>query len=171
VTKEMLDANRTIAYAGACGELAMRQWKWILVIAPTGVLVAFIASVFWPQSDRITRANFQRLREGMTAAEVVAILGSSGDYRTEPVIYDILQQSAYFQPLIDADDFTIRHCYWCNDTSEIIVSFNRSFNVERFGWVNAVGSNSSSFETFRWRVNRQWYKCTGQTGCVKRPLL
>ena len=153
----------------------MRNWKWIALVVAAAIPVAFVASVLWPQSDRITQENFQGLREGMDWSEVKAILGSPGDYRTEPVAYDDAQRSAYFRPMMSTDEateYTLSHtCYWSNDASMVVVSFNRSGEVDRFGWVDAIGPKPDSLTTFRWRVNRQWYKWTGQTGCVRTPLL
>ena len=39
--------------------------------------------MLWPRPDRITRENYERIRVGMSSAEVEAILGGPpGDYRT-----------------------------------------------------------------------------------------
>src|SRR5437660_8314335 len=52
-----------------------------VVLVMAGVLVALLGS--WP--CRVTRANCDKLKEGMTQAEVHAILGGPpGDYRTRP---------------------------------------------------------------------------------------
>ena len=61
----------------------MRRRKLLVVLAGLAVLVAAGAVVLWPEPpSRITRENFDRVREGMTQAEVEAILGPPGDYRT-----------------------------------------------------------------------------------------
>jgi hypothetical protein len=49
------------------------------------VVVAAGVVVLWPQpqpSSRVTRENFDRIHDGMSRAEVEAILGPRGDYRT-----------------------------------------------------------------------------------------
>ncbi len=52
-----------------------------VVLVMAGVLVALLGP--WP--CRVTRANCERIKEGMTRAEVEAILGGPpGDYRTRP---------------------------------------------------------------------------------------
>jgi hypothetical protein len=51
-----------------------RWWLWSgVVLLPAGLLGA--ALVLLPPHSRITKANFMRIRHGMTAAEVQAILG------------------------------------------------------------------------------------------------
>jgi hypothetical protein len=58
----------------------MRRRKPLPVPAGRAVLLAAGAFVLWPRPERITRENFKRIREGMTQAEVEAILGPPGDY-------------------------------------------------------------------------------------------
>jgi hypothetical protein len=62
----------------------MRRRKLLVVL--TGlVVVAAVAVVLWPPTDpasRITQENFERIKPGMTMAEVTAILGPPGDYKT-----------------------------------------------------------------------------------------
>jgi hypothetical protein len=60
----------------------MRRRTLLVVLAVLAVVVA-AGVVLWPRPpSRITRENFDRIREGMTRAEVEAILGPPGDYRT-----------------------------------------------------------------------------------------
>src|SRR5262245_31156651 len=83
-----MDARRPPAYAGGrSGEGdAMRGRKrlWVLVGLAAVLLAvgAFMAGP--PPPDRVTRANFDRVWEGMSRAEVEAILGPPGDYTTGP---------------------------------------------------------------------------------------
>jgi hypothetical protein len=61
------------------GEFAIR--KWILL----GALAALLAGgrvALLPRPSRITPENCHHLKSGMTRAEVEAILGPPGDYRT-----------------------------------------------------------------------------------------
>jgi hypothetical protein len=54
-----------------------------VVLAGLAVVVAAGAVVLWPRlPSRITRENFDRLKKGMSRAEVEAILGPPGDCRT-----------------------------------------------------------------------------------------
>jgi hypothetical protein len=55
----------------------MRRRTLLVALAGLAVVV-----VLWPPEDRITEANLGRIKEGMTQAEVEAILGPPGDYRT-----------------------------------------------------------------------------------------
>jgi hypothetical protein len=51
------------------------------------VLVAVGTLGLWPRQDRIPHENFDRIRDGISLAEVEAILGPLGDYRTRPTTY------------------------------------------------------------------------------------
>jgi hypothetical protein len=63
----------------------MRRWK---LLAALGLAVVVAAGSFlWLRPNpalRITRENCDRIRAGMTRAEVEAILGPPGDYTTGP---------------------------------------------------------------------------------------
>ena len=59
----------------------MRRRKLLVVLAGLAVVAAGVV-VLWPRPDRITRENCDRIRPGMTRAEVEAILGPPDDYRT-----------------------------------------------------------------------------------------
>ena len=58
----------------------MRRRKLLIVLVLAGLTVVVVmagAVVLWPQPpSRITRENFDRIKEGMSRAEVEAILGS-----------------------------------------------------------------------------------------------
>ena len=47
------------------------------------------AVALWPRADPITQENCDRIRKGMTLAEVEAILGPPGDYRNGPTDFDL----------------------------------------------------------------------------------
>ena len=80
----------------------MRRPKLLLALAGLGVAVAVGVVVLWPQpGDRITRENFDRIREGMSRAEVEAIFGGRpGDYRT------VRTENEYYEPRSDPENPT-----------------------------------------------------------------
>jgi hypothetical protein len=57
----------------------MRRRRLLVVLAGLAVVVAAGVVVLWPRPDRVTRVNCDRIREGMSRAEVVGILGPPGD--------------------------------------------------------------------------------------------
>src|SRR6516162_2477131 len=64
----------------------MRRRTLLVVLVGLAVVVAVGAVVLWPQPpSRITRENYDRIREGMSRAEAQAILGPPGDYTTGPL--------------------------------------------------------------------------------------
>ena len=66
-----------------------RRRKLLVALAGLAVVVAVGAVILWSQlePDRITQASFERIRVGMTRADVAAILGPAGDFRTKESIY------------------------------------------------------------------------------------
>jgi hypothetical protein len=57
----------------------------LVALAGLAVVIAAGVVVLWPREDRVTRGNFDRIRAGMSRAEVEAILGPPGDYTTGPL--------------------------------------------------------------------------------------
>jgi outer membrane protein assembly factor BamE (lipoprotein component of BamABCDE complex) len=53
----------------------MRMRKLLVALAGLAVVVAAGVVALWPQPLRATWENYDSIREGMTRAEVVAILG------------------------------------------------------------------------------------------------
>jgi hypothetical protein len=66
----------------------LRRRQLLVALAVLAVLVAVGLFVLWPRLDRITDENFNRIQEGMSRAEVEAILGPPGDCRAAPTTYD-----------------------------------------------------------------------------------
>jgi hypothetical protein len=107
---------------------------------------------FPPTNPRLTRENFDRIKEGMKRADVEAILGPPGDYRTGPIDPDPqvimflpsgrrrenwshawLGDKAIFLAWVDPDGTITQHCF-------------RSMELEpvEFGTL------------MRWRCRRWW---------------
>jgi hypothetical protein len=62
----------------------MRRRTLLVALAGLAVVVAAGTVALWPRAEpnRITQENCDRIKEGMSRAEVEAILGPPGDYRT-----------------------------------------------------------------------------------------
>jgi hypothetical protein len=65
----------------------MRRRTLLVALAGLAVVGAAGVVVWWPRADRITQENYDRIRPGMSRAEVEAILGPAGDYRSGPTIW------------------------------------------------------------------------------------
>src|SRR5262245_13696687 len=62
----------------------MRRRKPLVALAALAVVAAAGVVVVWPRAERVTRGNFDRIRDGMSRGEVAAILGAPGDYHRPP---------------------------------------------------------------------------------------
>src|ERR1700722_7606055 len=105
----------------------MRRRKVLVTLVGLAV-VAVGAFVLWPRKHRITRENYERIREGMSRAELEAILGPSGDYTTGPVLLNAGTRS-----VIDIGDDGNPHDFpateWRGDTASVWVAFSASGDV------------------------------------------
>jgi hypothetical protein len=102
----------------------MRRRKLLVTLAGLAVVVA--VGVFVPgpspEPSLVTRENFDRIKGGMSRADVEAILGPPGDYRTGPV-----QGVLVWDLILDATtchDQCTNGCAWVRDTGWVRVEFN-----------------------------------------------
>lgn len=113
------------------------------------LLAGALVPVAFPRPSPVTLTTVERVKGGMTQAEVEAILGGPpGDYRTRPT--DVEVDTA---PLLSA-----RTEVWEGDEGTVAVSFlgGRVVRTE-FGKAASV----SVWEVFRWRLAKRWDRLTG----------
>jgi hypothetical protein len=137
----------------------MRRRK-LLAVAGLTVLVAAGAFILWPRPDRITRENFDRIREGMNREEVYAILGPPGDYRTGPAKYErvILMNDDLDwtgEPIVRPG------CVWISERALVDVQFVQGDCVTLSGltmYCSGEKVSQGPLDNLFWGVKRQWRK-------------
>jgi hypothetical protein len=126
------------------------------LIAAVGLTVLFAAAAFalWPRTDRITRENFGRIQKDMSLAEVKALLGSPGDYRTRPTTYQehFLEPPRLAYRMAGHPDVDIKK--WEGDTGDIEVAFRDGETTAAFYATEPV--NQGPLDNFLWRAKRLW---------------
>jgi hypothetical protein len=148
----------------------MRRRKLLVVLAGLAVVVAVGVVVLWPRQDRVTRANYDRIAEGMRLAEVEVILGPAGDYRTG------LGESAFEGGCYWIDDVEgswpawsvlpsgsetgeMRKCaMWVNDTGIIGTTFDCSDAVLARSFYTRRKVEQSTLDHLLWHFKRQWHR-------------
>ena len=139
----------------------MRRRKLLVVLAGLPGVGAAGVVVLWLQSEpaRVTQANFERIRDGMTRAEVAAILGPPGDFRTkesiflQPLIVDrVIHYPPPGPPIVVYDQ-------WIGDSHVASIAFSPVSGLVEAKWfmVN-VPIEQSEFDTVLWRAKRQWHR-------------
>jgi hypothetical protein len=130
----------------------MRRRKLLVVLAGMAVVGAVGTVVLWPQPpSRITRENFVRVCAGMSRAEIEAILGPSGDYRTGPTRY-------YIDGPWEGIDRDLPHdAFWWFDDGTLDVEFGRGAVRARW-FFPAYRLDQGPFDWFLWRAKRQWHR-------------
>jgi hypothetical protein len=142
------------------------------------VPIAVGAFVLWPRSQsRVTEESFSRVKKGMTFAEVEALLGPWGNYRTGPTT----DGTAYLwspsgrcppgMPSTDLPDGSLG-LGWELDTAEVVVWVKppddlgpEAFDSDRFASLEVISARYSNMklveQTFLdnllWRAS-QWRK-------------
>jgi hypothetical protein len=132
----------------------MRRRK--LVGALVLVLVLLIAAAVFarkPRPDRVTRENLDRIETGMSRAEVEAILGAPGDYRTQPTEYVDLGGSI-MHPRFGPDGQPIDNSiwYWRGNDLDICLFADESGKVMLRGRYPTQRLTDSIL----WRAKRLW---------------
>jgi hypothetical protein len=127
----------------------MRRRKLIVVVG-LAVLVAVGAFVLWPRPDRITQENLERIRAGMSRAEVECILGGPpGDYRsvlTVRISYDAGYPFELAGP---------RPAVWKGNTGDVSVHFSQQ-GAEMPVFLGTFEVPQSFLENVLWRAERLW---------------
>ncbi len=140
----------------------MRRRKLLPGALAVLVLAGVATFALWPSPHRVTRENCGRVREGMTRAEVEAVLGPPGDYRTGPVNFDGgLVFDGGFVPLkvtpitmpweSDVDD-----ARWAGDSAYLAVRFDSAGRVRGCYLVRTSKAAQSPLADLLWRLGRQW---------------
>jgi hypothetical protein len=131
-----------------------RKLRWLLLLVGLAVVVAVGAFALWPRKDRITRENFDRIQNGMSLAEVEAILGPPGDHRTRPTTYEPhflepprLADRVASQPAVDIKK-------WQGDAGDVEVVFSNGKRSAAFYATDPV--NQGPLDNLLWRAKRLW---------------
>jgi hypothetical protein len=132
-----------------------RKLRWALT-AGLVALAGVAAFALWPRPNRVTRENCARIRQGMTRAEVDALLGPPGDYRTGPVDYDRglvpLKIAPITMPWETSDDDD----RWAGDSAYLAVRFDPEGRVGSWYVVPTSKAAQSPLGNLLWRLGRQW---------------
>jgi hypothetical protein len=147
----------------------MRRWKLLVALAGLAVLVAAGAFVSRLRPDRITQENVDRIRAGMTRAEVEAIFsGPPGDYRTvwtktadKDFCYgDVDDMAREFGKYTEfrADGSSDRYQGdWVGNEGFVGVVFESGV-VQFLYSRRTVRIEQSPIDNLLWRAKRQWRK-------------
>jgi hypothetical protein len=143
----------------------MRRRTLLVVLSGLAVVVAAGVVVLWPGPDQITLENYHEIRMGMSLAEVEAILGPVGDYRTAPATFPepssdpelpARYQDREQQFRITSEDGPDgQERIWVSDDGEIWVLI-RDGGVRSKNFIHKQKSQQSALENLLWRVKRQW---------------
>jgi hypothetical protein len=136
----------------------MRKRKLWWTTGLAVLLLAVAAFGLWPpQPDRVTQENFDRINEGMSRADVEAILGPPGDYSGGPLVLEAPGPPVRFEPAKESrgtDDSAFVE--WANDSGRAQVVFDGSGRVDwrYFGPVRRM--EQTALDNLLWRTKRQW---------------
>jgi hypothetical protein len=143
--------------------------KWGRAVPLAGLVVLLAAGAFVAcPPERVTRANFYRIAPGMSRAEVEAILGPPGDYRTglgetaSPIDGDGLPDEEWEDTGSEWHDLPMfrgvaKAGTWVGDSVQIHIDIDGDERVLRS---TALGRRRTqgAFDGLLWRVHRQWRK-------------
>ncbi len=125
-------------------------------LAVGSLVVGIAAFLLGPPPSRVTRENFDRIREGMSRAEVEGILGPRGVYANGPVFLPALKQCVLAGEPTDAT------WAWYTDDATVRIDFDESGGVveTRFGPTSRIKQGPLDnllwrAENLLWRAERQ----------------
>jgi hypothetical protein len=133
----------------------MTRRTWLAI---AGVVLTISASllVLRPNPDaRISRENYERIKEDMTKAEVEAILGPPGDYRSMPVDYTLNLADGFCEGP-DSRSYSVENHSWKGDRSTISVDYNYLGKVIHSHRADVLEPTPGPLNVLVWRTKRQW---------------
>ena len=117
----------------------MRKWWWTTPLAVFLLLAGALLPALHPPPQKVTEANSERIKPGMTRAEVEAILGGPpGDYRTRPTQ--------------TVDIWMAEGEAWFGDEGDCIVAFDRGVAVAPAFFYPHEPVRLSPLSRFLWRL-------------------
>jgi hypothetical protein len=131
-----------------------RRLRWVLA----GLAVMTVASVvvLWPRPPsliRVTAENLNHVRPGMTRAEVEAILGPPGDYRTHPT--DSFPPRG---PNPVGSGVSVTCLQWQSDTIDVQLCVAPNGGMLWIKGMSAQPTNLGPLASLRWHAERQWHR-------------
>jgi hypothetical protein len=137
----------------------MRRWKLQGTLAVVVALAASGAFAVRSQPRRFTYDNCERIEDGMSRAEVEAMLGPPGDYRTGPSdlpdAYEILCRLRRGGMRHHKMSTTWRADVWGNDVCVLLVTYDCEMVTSRLPWaVEKVPQ--PPLDNLLWRAKRLW---------------
>ena len=131
----------------------MRRRKLIVVL----VVVVFGAFVLLPGPGRITPVNYARIQPGMSRAEVEAILGPPGDYRTRDSEQDT---DLDLSDMAIVGSIDLHQAYiWASDQAVVLAAFDETEKFVGGGCVKPSGIvHKGPLDNLLWRAKRLWQR-------------
>jgi hypothetical protein len=132
----------------------MRRRKRLAVLAAVAALVAAGILLSRPEPPlRATLANLETVREGMTRAEVAAILGPPGNYASGPTRF---HGPASLVATEEEGEVVAAFWNWYTDTDDLEVVFDASGRVAEC--VNNPNRRieQGPLDTLLWRIQHEW---------------
>jgi hypothetical protein len=155
--------------------MAKRRLR-LVALAGLTVVAAGVA-VVWPRPpSRITRENFDRIPTGMSRAEVEAILGPPGDYRTGPTTAHEIEYCppspfppsarpvrtvvSDWRPTVDPITGKTLNLgpFWDSDAGSAEVHFDEAGRVDGARYFGCKRVEQTLPENLVWRAKRQWHR-------------
>jgi hypothetical protein len=136
----------------------VRKRRWIMLVTLAAVLIGGVAFAWWTRPPRVTWQNCERVKLGMSRAEVEAILGPPGDYRsgeTDAVSVPDPDALSLSEATGDAADFSSSE-RWESDVASLSLFFDASGRVTRKDYTRQHLEDQSPLDNLRWQADRLW---------------
>jgi hypothetical protein len=135
----------------------MRRRKLLVALAGLAVVVC-AAGVFVPRPavpSPVTRENYDHFQEGVSIAEVEAVLGPPGNYADGPIMGSAITEFSGESRAVNRNRPAWQ---WVSDTAIIEMYADEHGKVRRRAFTPMHRVPRSPLDNLLWRAKRQWRK-------------
>ncbi len=121
-----------------------------ILLGLLAVAIALVVYLSVPAPSRVSPESFGRVDVGMRRAQVEAVLGMPGDYRTGPT-----EEPPALSFGTDEAELA-KASTWAGDTAVISVEYDGAEKVTAKRYEPLRRTAPSFFDDWLWRIRRQW---------------
>src|SRR5262249_29191826 len=133
---EVKEPSRMLTGMRSCGHAPMKKVHPICQVLLGGCLLIFLSIILLLATrSGVSKANFDRIDNGMTQADVEAIFGEPKVTEQVLMAFFDARQNAVQKRSLDPFEMQMGMAYWISNNDIAAIRFKENGKAEKCGWV------------------------------------